>query len=327
MPLSASAKAYSNIALIKYWGKREPELNLPAVGSISVTLDALSTNTTVDFLPDLKSDQLILNGKPAAIEKTTRIQKFLNIIRVLSGIRKRANVTSENNFPTGAGLASSASAFAALTMAATAASGLHFSRPQLSALARRGSGSAARSIFGGFAEMVKGESPDGSDSHAIQLADEYFWPLRILIAITTEEEKPLGSTSGMEMSAATSIFYKSWMDSSDVDLADMRLAIKNKDFQKLGELSEYSCLKMHSVMMSSRPALIYWNRITMDIINLVRDVRNSGIPAYFTIDAGPQVKIITLPDYEKYIRAQLNSIKGIKRIISSGLGSEAILKG
>ena len=175
--------------------------------------------------------------------------------------------------------------------------------------------------------MVKWESPDGSDSHAIPLADENYWPLRILIAITTEEEKPFSSTSGMENSAATSVFYDSWVQSSDDDLVEMRMAIQNRDFQKLGELSEYSCMKMHSVMMSSAPALIYWNGTTLNIMHLVRELRRTGIPVFFTIDAGPQVKLITLPDYEKQIREHLSSVNGIKRIISSGLGSEATLKG
>ena len=326
MKKSASAVAHSNIALIKYWGKRDTRLNLPAVGSISVTLKALQTNTIVTFDDTLDSDQFFLAGERVTGNKQIRVSKFLDLVRELADFSGYAKVDSENNFPTGAGLASSASAFAALALASTNALGINLSSTELSVLARRGSGSAARSVFGGFAEMRLGKLPDGSDAHAYQLKGEKFWDLRIMIAITTEKEKKHSSTDGMKNSAKTSSFYDSWIESSHIDLEKMRKAITEKDFQKLGELSESSCLKMHSVMLSSRPALIYWNKVTMDVIHMTEQLRREGIPVYFTIDAGPQVKLLTLPEYQDNVTEALKSIPGIKRIMTSQLGPGAYLE-
>jgi diphosphomevalonate decarboxylase len=327
MKSTASAVACSNIALIKYWGKRDSHLNLPAVGSISLTLAALQTKTSVTFTPDISRDELILGQQIADETKTHRVSQFLDLIRDLGSISLAGRVVSENSFPTGAGLASSASAFAALALAATAAAGLIMNPAQLSVLARRGSGSAARSVFGGFAEMNKGLLPDGSDAHANQLAAEDYWDLRVLIVITSEAEKKVGSTGGMDLSAASSPYYKDWLLSSDDDLILMREAIKNKDFTKLGELSEFSCLKMHSVMLSSRPALIYWNAATMAVINKVRELRSpGGTPLYFTIDAGPQVKLITLPEFVPQIKRDIETIPGVRRTIESKLGPGVMLR-
>ena len=323
----ATAVACSNIALIKYWGKRDARLNLPAVGSISITLDALQTVTTVSFKPDLAADQLLLDNIRAGQDKTERVSKFLDIVRELAGITMAARVESDNSFPTGARLASSASAFAALALAATSAAGLKMHLTQLSALARRGSGSAARSVFGGFAEMHKGQLADGSDAHASPLADDKYWDLRIIVAITSESEKTVGSTGGMDQSAKTSPYYQNWLSSSDQDLSEMRSAIKAKDFNKLGELSEFSCLKMHSVMLSSRPALVYWNAATMAVINRVGELRHQGLPVYFTIDAGPQVKLLTLPEFTKNIVQEIQALPGVTRTIISGLGPGVRLRG
>ena len=325
MSSAALAQAHANIALAKYWGKRDTVLNLPAVGSISITLEALATRTMVQFNKNLARDRLILNGQPADQMKTRRVSKFLDLIRTEAGINDRALVESENNFPTGAGLASSASAFAALALAGSQAAGLTLDQKSLSVMARQGSGSAARSIYGGFCEMQPGQLSDGSDACAIPLAAKNYWDLQVLIAITSEQEKSTGSTDGMQLSAETSPYYKSWVASTHTDLDQMRLAIKDKDFKRLGELSEYSCLKMHAVMLSSRPALIYWNEITMHLINLCRTLRYNGMPVYFTIDAGPQVKLITKPDHVADLKSEINKITGVQRIISSSLGPDAHL--
>ncbi len=326
MKNSASAVAHSNIALIKYWGKRDSALNLPAVGSISITLDALSTRTKVTFDESLNEDEFILGGRRVRGLKQARVSKFLDLVRTQSRISIFASVTSENNFPTGAGLASSASAFAALALASTEALGLNLPLKQLSVLARRGSGSAARSLFGGFAEMKMGELPDGSDAHAYQIQDENYWDLRVLVAVTTEAEKTYNSTIGMENSAHTSAYYNSWLSTSANDIQEMHQAIASKDFQKLGELSESSCLKMHAVMISTQPALIYWNNVTMIIIHLVQQLRKEGIPVYFTIDAGPQVKLLTLPEYEEKVFTALKTVRGIQKIIPSKLGPDSYLE-
>jgi diphosphomevalonate decarboxylase len=327
MMKKATVKSHSNIALVKYWGKRNEKLNLPAVGSISITLKEIFTLTSVEFKKELKEDILILNNSEAPENQRKRVSRFLDLIRKEVGFDLSARIDSKNNFPTGAGLASSASAFASLALAGTVAAGIEKNETQLSQLARLGSGSAARSIFGGFVEMNKGNRADGSDSVAHQIAPEDYWDIRVLIAITSTEAKKTGSTEGMQHSAETSPYNSQWIKESVKDLTEMRQVIKSRDFKALGEISEYSCLKMHALAMSSRPALIYWNSTTMECIRLVYDLRKSGIPAYFTIDAGPQVKIICLPDYLNQIKKTLSKIGGVKKIISTSLGPGTALVG
>ncbi len=318
--MRVTAKANSNIALIKYWGKRDASLNLPAVGSISVTLDGLSTQTSVWFKTGLGKDRLLLNGTEESGLALDRVSRFLNIIRMRAGTSLKAFVESSNNFPTAAGLASSASAFAALAVASSKAAGLTLTEAELSELSRRGSGSAARSIFGGFVEMHRGEKPDGSDSIAEPLADKAFWDLRLLIAVTSEKAKTTDSTSGMTQSKASSPYYPVWVDTAEADLAEMRSVLLAKDFQKVGEISEYSCLKMHALAQSGRPGVVYWNGATVKVMHAVRELRQSGIPVYFTIDAGPQVKVLCLPENEQVVNEMLQLIPGVLRIIKTRPG-------
>jgi diphosphomevalonate decarboxylase len=318
--MEAKAKAHANIALIKYWGKSNIDLNLPAVGSISLTLKEIYTNTKVTFISELDHDHLILNGNIASREKTKRISHFLDIIRKRAGIKLYSKITSENNFPTGAGLASSASAFASLALAGSRAAGLDLNDIQLSELARLGSGSAARSVFGGFVEMKPGKKPDGSDAHAIQISDKNYWDLRLLIVITSEMEKETGSTEGMIRTEQTSPYYKEWIKSNKIDLQDCRNAISTRNFAKLGELAEFNCMKMHAVMMSARPGLVYWNATTLSLIHAIRGLRKQGVPAYFTIDAGPQVKVICLKEYVDSIQTELKKIEGVKHLIKTSIG-------
>lgn len=323
--MKATAKAHPNIALVKYWGKQNTDLNLPAVGSISLTLSGLSTISTVHFRDHLKSDSLILNREKASPEQTARVSRFLDIIRRQSGVSYKAKVISENDFPTGAGLASSASAFASLALAAGKAAGLDNSPARLSEIARLGSGSAARSVFGGFVEMKTGNRPDGSDAVAIQLQDENYWDIRLLIAITSEAEKNTGSTEGMLHTAKTSPYYGQWVFTSQADIEEMRRAIFTRNFRKLGEIAEHSCLKMHALAMSAQPGLIYWNSATVALIHEVRHMRHNGIPAYFTIDAGPQVKVICQPADVPVVRERLEKTPGVLRIIETAPGGSAQL--
>ncbi len=323
----ATARAHSNIALIKYWGKRDSSLNLPAVGSISVTLDALHTTTSVHFSSEWPTDRVELNQAPADEKTTQRVSRFLDIIRQNAHIDERALVSSANNFPTAAGLASSASAFAALSLAASTAAGLSASPAQLSEWARRGSGSAARSIFGGFVEMHKGQRADGRDAIAEPLAAADFWDVRIVIAITSEQAKQTGSTGGMEQSKNSSVYYPAWVDTAEEDLSAMRNALLQKDFTRVGELSEYSCLKMHALALSGQPGLLYWNGVTMDVMHAVRNLRRQGIEAYFTIDAGPQVKVLCLPEHQNTVEEALQQIPGVLRLITTRPGTGAHLLG
>lgn len=322
-----TARAHSNIALVKYWGKRNVAYNLPAVASISITLDALYTDTSVCFVPGKQSDSLILNGSKANPKETARVSEFLDRVRREAGIDHFSEVESVNNFPTSAGLASSASSFACLALAGTRAAGLDLDKSRLSELARLGSGSAARSVFGGFVEMKLGEKPDGHDAVAVPLFKKDHWDLSVLIAITSEKKKKTGSTDGMELSRNTSPYYNAWIDSSVKDIDDMRLAIQHKDFQKVAEISEFSCLKMHALALASNPGLIYWNGTTVDLMHNIRGQREQGIPVFFTIDAGPQVKAVCTADYKDKVQESLLSVNGVKRVIETGLGGDAqILK-
>jgi diphosphomevalonate decarboxylase len=289
--MRAVARANTNIALVKYWGKRDAALNLPAVGSLSLTLDGLSTRTTVTFDSKLDRDALLLNGAPADERAVGRIAKFLDLVRERAGVRHHALVESVNDFPTAAGLASSASAFAALAVAATRAAGLTLADRELSILARRGSGSAARSIFGGFVEMHRGERADGEDAFATPIATD--WDVRLVIAATTQGPKATLSTDGMRSTTATSPYYDAWVKMSARDLETARSAIARKDLQALGEVTEASCLSMHASAMAARPAVMYFIGATIEGYRIIQDLRRNGVPAWFTCDAGPHVKALT----------------------------------
>lgn len=321
--MQAAALAHPNIALIKYWGKREPERNLPAVGSLSITLDTLSSRTEVSFDTASRTDTVRLNGHTASDGESRRISAFLNLLREQAGIEAGAVVDTTNDFPTGAGLASSASGFAALVVAADQALGLGLSPAELSRLARRGSGSAARSIFGGFAEMAHGQREDGRDAVAEPLLAASEWPLSVVIAVTSEAEKTVGSTEGMTRTRDTSPYYAVWTETAEADLAAARRAIEQRDFHVLAELSEYSCLKMHGLALSARPGLMYWNGATVTCMQRVRALREDGIPVFFTVDAGPQVKAVCPPEHAGTVAEALAGEAGVQRILHTGLGPGA----
>jgi diphosphomevalonate decarboxylase len=317
--MQARARARANIALVKYWGKANRQLNTPAVGSISITLDALWSDTDVCFDAAFSADELDLNGKGSS-GQIARVSTFLDLLRERAGVTLRARVISHNNFPTGAGLASSASGFAALAAAASAALGLTLDARELSIIARQGSGSAARSIFGGYVEMHAGSAADGRDSFAEPLHDADHWPLNVVIALTALGEKKVGSGSGMNRSAESSPYYGSWVGTSPADLDIARHAIAARDFEKLAEVSEHSCLKMHAAAMAAQPPLLYWNAATVDGINAVRELRAGGVPVFFTIDAGPQLKAVCEPSACAEVTAALDSLSGVLSTTVSDLG-------
>ena len=318
--MRATARARANIALVKYWGKADAGLNVPAVGSLSITLDSLHTETSVEFEPSLESDTLTLDGRAdaAALERVTAC---VDLLRESAGIATRVHVVSRNNFPTGAGLASSASGFAALVAAAAAALDLSISPRALSILARRGSGSAARSIFGGYVEMHAGTRDDGSDSFAEPLLKAAAWPLRVVIAITSRDRKRIGSTAAMRMTAATSPYYPAWLATSAADIDSAKSAIGARNFAALGAIAESSCLKMHALAMSSSPPIIYWNSATIACIDAVRALRDDGVGVFFTIDAGPQVKAVCVTEDAATVAGALREIPGVVDVIESGLGA------
>ena len=321
--MEAAAHARANIALVKYWGKRDAALNLPATGSLSVTLDALRTRTRVRFDATLGRDELRLDGRAYA-PAPERVRLCLDLLRQHAGVKLRARVDSDNDFPTGAGLASSSSGFAALVVAAAGALGLDLLPRDLSRLARRGSGSAARSIFGGFVEMSAGVRADGADAHASPLLGAADWPLTVVIAITSREAKAVGSSDGMELTRATSPFYAAWVAGTVDDLAEARDAVAQRDFGALAAVSERNCLRMHAAMLGSRPPLMYMNGATLDCLHAIRSLRDDeGRATFFTVDAGPQVKAVCLPADAPRVAAALRCVAGVERVITSSLGEGA----
>ena len=250
----------------------------------------------------------------------------LDRIRKLARINSKAKIVSETNFPVAAGLASSASGLAALTLAATRASGITMDDKELTILTRMGSGSACRSICEGFAMWHRGNKEDGSDSFAETIAGKNHWPeFRMITTIVTESKKKVSSRSGMAQSVKTSPYYRGWLDSVDDDLTKVADGIKRKDFQTVGLAAEANCLKMHALMLTTKPAIIYWHPATVEIIRAVTQWREEGLPCYFTIDAGPNVKVICASMNEKEITKRLQSLDGIKKTISCKPGDGAKL--
>ena len=319
--MRATAVAHPNIALIKYWGKSDIERNIPAVGSLSITLDGLTTTTAVSFNSDLEEDEFLLGGQ-AIPEMSGRVSRCLDLVRERVGAQTRARVESNNDFPTAAGLASSASGFAALVTASDAAMGVNIPQNELADMARRSSGSAARSLFGGFVELRL--TPDGPlPTETRQILKPFDWPLRVAVAVTDAGPKEIGSTEGMVRTERTSPYYAGWVDSSEDDLAEARTAIARRDFEALAEVSESSCLKMHAVMLSARPGLVYWNGATVECIRKVRKLRADGVPVFFTVDAGPQVKAVCAPEAFDRVAAELAAVEGVSQVLASGLGEGA----
>jgi diphosphomevalonate decarboxylase len=318
--MRATARARANIALVKYWGKADAVLNVPAVGSVSITLDNLYSETSVEFDASLDCDSLTLDGSADATA-LERVTACVDLLRERAGIDTRVRVVSRNNFPTGAGLASSASGFAALVAAGAAALDLSLSPKALSVLARRGSGSAARSVFGGYVEMHAGTRADGSDSFAEPLLEAAAWPLRVVVAITSRDRKRVGSTAAMHASAETSPYYPAWLATSAADICAAKAAIGDRDFAALGAVAERSCLKMHALAMSSSPPIIFWNSATIACIDAVRTLREDGFGVFLTIDAGPQVKVVCVPEDAATVADALRGISGVVDVVETGLGS------
>lgn len=290
--MSATAIAYPNIALIKYWGKRNEELSLPATGSLSLTLDIAPTRTTVTLAPEAHDDVATWRGAPMLGGELARIRSFLELVRDLAGSRTPAVVDTGNEIPTGAGLASSASGFAALAAAASTAYGLELSERDLSRLARRGSGSAARSVYGGLVQWYAGD--DDETSYAEPLPAQGL-DLALVVAVLDPGRKPVGSREAMRRTAATSPFFGAWVQSVPGELTQMRTAIARADFTAVGELAESNALRMHATMLGAVPPVRYWSGETVAALDLVAQLRKDGIEAYATIDAGPNVKVLSRP--------------------------------
>ena len=320
-PFQATAIAHPNIAFIKYWGNEDDQLRLPANPSLSMNLSSLQTVTTVTFTEELADDELMINNKRITGPALERVSSQLDLVRTQAGLRWPARVASESNFPVGSGIASSAAAFAALSLAGAAAAGLRLDEAALSRLARRGSGSACRSVPGGFCQWLPGD--DGA-SFATSIAPATHWDLSDLVVVVSREHKPVGSTGGHHL-AQTSSLQAARVAGAWSRFEACREALLARDLATLGPIIEEDAVIMHAVMMSSRPPLYYWNAATMALIEATQRWRAEGLPAYFTIDAGPNVHLICEPSHAETVERQVRKIPGVQDVLTSNPGGPARL--
>ncbi len=319
---SATAVAHPNIALIKYWGNRDNEWNIPSSGSLSMTLGEVFTTTKITLDEERDRDFLSINGLIASEMAQQRLSAFMDGVRKLSGRRGYCVVESQNNFPQGVGIASSASAFAALALAASALFELPLDVIAVSRLARLGSGSACRSILGGFVEWLAGE--DHLSSYAIQIAPPDHWDLVDCIAVVSREHKGVVSKEGHRL-ASTSPLQSCRIATANERLEVCRQAIQKRDFDALTRVVELDSNLMHAVMMTSTPMLFYWQPATLNILLEVPRKRLEGLPLCYTIDAGPNVHILTLKDHASDVRAWLKEIPGVQEVLFAPMGGDAKL--
>lgn len=313
MPKS-TALAHANLAFVKYWGKQDSTLNIPLNNSISMNLSAAQTTTTVVFDDSLSADAITVDGSAPDDRFTTRVSAHLDRLRLLAGVDHRAKVATGNSFPTSAGFASSASGFAALTLAAASAFDLDLSERELSVLSRQGSGSACRSIPGGFAEWHAGTFND--DSFADQLAPAHHWDIADVAVVVTTSAKDVSSSQG-HLIAPESPFWPARVERLPTRLDQVRRAILERDFATFGQEIEAEAMSMHAIMMTSahntdsgwRSGIYYWSPGTLELLIAVQRWRADGLPVYFTLDAGPTVHLICPITHEQVIVDAVNTIR------------------
>jgi diphosphomevalonate decarboxylase len=314
------AFAHPNIAFIKYWGNRDEALRLPVNGSISMNLAGLETRTSVNFSDLNQDDSLILNGRAITGAALQRVSDFLELVRQMAGIHSRAEVISESNFPTGTGIASSAAGFAALALAAAKAAGINLDESGLSLLARRGSGSACRSIPTGFVEWRMGTGD--ADSYAVSIAPPAHWELVDCIAIVSSDPKSTGSAEGHAL-ATTSLLQAARVADAPRRLEICRNAILRRDFAVFAEIVEFDSNLLHAVMMTSHPALFYWQPASLTVMQAVREARAEGQPVCYTVDAGPNIHVITEAGETEQTAGFLRSLPGVREVLIAHVGGPA----
>ena len=310
--MKATAIAPSNIAFTKYWGRKDEKLRLPENGSIAMCLSNLLTTTTVEFSQDYKKDQVIINDKD---EDKDRVITHLDRIRKLASPPAgglKAKVVSNNNFPSGTGLSSSASGFAALTLAAAKAAGLDLSEKELSILARQGSGSACRSIPAGFVEWLDGNTSDSS--YAKTIFPTGYWQIADVVAVVSTGKKEVATSKG-HTKASSSPFTPVRLAHMKEKNKKIKQLIKDKNFKEFGELIETEALELHTIMLTQRPALIYWTPGTLQIMKLVAHWRAEGIPVYFTINTGQDIHLICEQKNVEKVKNKLKNLDFVKEII------------
>ena len=313
------ARAYTNIALIKYWGKKNEELILPMNNSLSLTLDAFYTETEVIFSDSYMVDEFYLDGTLQDEKATKKVSQFLDLFRKEAGLSLKASVISQNFVPTAAGLASSASGLAALAGACNTALKLGLDDLSLSRFARRGSGSACRSIFGGFVEWEKGHDDLSSYAKPVP-SDSFEDDLAMVFVLINDQKKEVSSRNGMRRTVETSSFYQGWLDSVEGDLYQLKQAIKTKDFQLLVETMERNVLKMHGTTLAAQPPFTYWSPDSLKAMDALRQLRKQGIPCYFTMDAGPNVKVLVENSHLSEVQETFTKLFSKEQVITAHAG-------
>ncbi len=322
-----TVKASSDIALVKYWGKKDPVLRLPENGSISILLDGLDTVTTVEFREALEADQFIISGETIVTDsrEAKRVVKHLDRIRAIAQEQGKkagaffAKVVSENSFPRGTGLSSSGSGMAALTYAAVQALDLELSEKELSILSRQASGTACRCAVGGFTEWLDGDTSETSYSKTI--FDKDHWDIRDVVAVVDQGKKKISSTEGHK-TAGSSVFFKVRQDHIAQKIIDTKNYIVAKDFTALGALVEAECLEFHSILLTSQPPLVLWYPGTVQVIHEVQRMREEGIECYFTINTGFNVHVLTLPKFEARVTERLAALPLVQKTLSAKVGGK-----
>lgn len=320
--MQATAQAHPNIAFIKYWGNADETLKLPVNSSLSMNLDEILTETTVRWDEQLPSDIVEINGERVTGTQSRRVSAHLDKIRQLTANHIHAQVTSQNNFPMGAGIASSASAFAALTVAASAAAGLNLTERELTTIARLGSGSASRSVPTGFVEWHLGNTHE--ESYAESIAAPDYWELVDLIVVLSSEHKAVGSREG-HTTAPTSDLQGARVAGAQKRLVTCKQAIVERDFATFADVVELDSNLMHAVMMTSRPPLFYWLPATLQVMATVRNLRADGVQVCYTLDAGPNVHCISLRQDVETVVGVLESLDAVQNIIVAKAGGGAVL--
>lgn len=319
--MKKTAIAPTNIAFIKYWGRKNEELRLPENGSVSMCLSDMTTTTTVEFSETFNEDAVTINGESAASE-ASRVVEHLDRIRKLANITHKASVVSENSFPTATGLSSSASGFAALSVAASSAAGLNLSEKELSILARQGSGSACRSIPSGFVEWLDGDTSE--TSYAQSLYPPGYWDIMDIVAVVSDDRKDISTSEG-QTRFKTSPFNEARVAGMKDKITESKKAIEMKDFTKLGEITEAEALNMHAVMLTSQPPLIYWTPGTLSIMKLVQRWRREGLEVYFTINTGQDIHLLIESKNKETLLNKLTELDIVKNTIVNTPASGARL--
>ena len=318
--MTRTARAYTNIALIKYWGKKNKQLKLPYTNSLSLTLDRFYTDTKATII-DSDKDVVYLTNQLLDDTQNKRILNYLETIRNFYSFTDHFQIDTVNHVPTSAGFASSASGFAALAASINETKQLDLSRQELSILARNGSGSASRSIYGGFVEWQAGH--DNESSFAVPIDETPEIDLALLSVVINKHSKKISSTVGMENSVKSSPFYPNWVTLVSSEIKEIKQAIAQKDLQKIGEISEHNAMSMHALTLSADPSFTYFAPETIRIIQLIQELRRKGLFAYATIDAGPNVKIIctkeSIPKVQTYIEQQLSDVTTVVANIGPGI--------